>query len=436
MHTPAPDNRRMARRAAFGSFLGSVVEYYDFFIYGSAAALVFSTLFFPSGDPMAGTLAALATFGVGYIARPIGALVCGHLGDRLGRKQVLMMTLLLMGIATFSIGLLPTYASIGPWAPALLVFCRLLQGFSAGGEQVGASLLTMEHAPGKHKAFYTSWLINGASMGSILATSVFIPLSMLSEEQLLSWGWRIPFLLSAVMVVITWMIRRGVDESPEFKASKAERQHLPIADLLRNERRAFFTVFCCALICSVSSLVMIFGLSWATNNQHIERSSMLAAIAASQAVALLCQPLFGLLADRIGRKRIFTLGSLACCAGVFLFLWSITTGSIGLIIFSTVLLKAVFYSAPNALWPSFYAEMFSIRVRYTGVGLATQLSFIIAGFSPSICYALMGNEHDWLPVACFIGGLALLAAIAALLSRPATAPAPTPQSPLRQQFQH
>lgn len=238
------------------------------------------------------------------------------------------------------------------------------------------------------------------------------------------------------MVVIPWMIRRGVDESPEFKASAPDRQHLPIADLLRNERRAFITVFCCALICSVSSLVMIFGLSWATNNQHIERSTMLAAIAASQAVALLCQPLFGLLADRIGRKRIFSLGSLACCAGVYLFLWSITTGSIGLIIFSTVLLKAVFYSAPNALWPSFYAEMFSIRVRYTGVGLATQLSFIIAGFSPSICYALMGNEHDWLPVACFIGGLALLVAIAALLSRPAAEPAPTPQTPLQQQFQH
>ncbi|WP_447732117.1 MFS transporter [Pseudomonas shirazensis] len=436
MQTHATDNRRMARRAAFGSFLGSVVEYYDFFIYGSAAALVFSTLFFPSSDPMAGTLAALATFGVGYLARPIGALVCGHLGDRFGRKQVLMMTLMLMGIATFTIGLLPTYASIGAWAPALLVLCRLLQGFSAGGEQVGASLLTMEHAPGKSRSFYTSWLINGASMGSILATSVFIPLTMLSEEQLLSWGWRIPFLLSAVMVIITWIIRRGVEESPEFKASKAKPEHLPVADLFRHEGRAFIIVFCCALICSVSSLVMIFGLSWATNNQGVERASMLTAIAASQAVALLCQPLFGLLADRIGRKRIFTLGAFACSAGVFLFLWSITTGNIGLIMFSTVLLKSVLYSAPNALWPSFYAEMFSIRVRYTGVGLATQLSFIIAGFSPSICYALMADNHDWLPVACFIGGLALIAAIAALVSRPAGEAAPATHQPMQQHARH
>ncbi|MDR0281380.1 MAG: MHS family MFS transporter [Paucimonas sp.] len=428
MSTPHPDNRRMARRAAFGSFLGSVVEYYDFFIYGSAAALVFSTLFFPSGDHMAGTLAALATFGVGYIARPIGALVCGHLGDRIGRKQVLMMTLLLMGLATFTIGLLPTYATIGAWAPALLVFCRLLQGFSAGGEQVGASLLTMEHAPGKNKTFYTSWLINGASMGSILATSVFIPLSMLSQEQLLAWGWRIPFLLSAVMVVITWLIRRGVDESPEFKSSKPTPQRLPVAELFSKERRAFFTVFCCALICAVSSLVMIFGLSWATNNQQVDRPSMLSAIAASQVVALICQPLFGLLADRIGRKRIFAIGSLACCVGVFLFLWSISTANLSLILFSTVLLKGVLYSAPNALWPSFYAEMFSIRVRYTGVGLATQLSFIISGFSPSLCYALMSDGNDWVPVACFIGGLSLLAAIAALLSRPAGVEEPVLQA--------
>ncbi|MFS0827002.1 MFS transporter [Pseudomonas phoenicis] len=419
MHSQDRHDRRMARRAAFGSFLGSVVEYYDFFIYGSAAALVFSTLFFPSTDPMAGTLAALATFGVGYIARPIGALVCGHLGDRLGRKQVLMMTLLLMGIATFSIGLLPTYASIGPWAPALLVLCRLLQGFSAGGEQVGASLLTMEHAPSKHKAFYTSWLINGASMGSILATSVFIPLSMLSQEQLLAWGWRIPFLISAVMVVVTWMIRRGVEESPEFTRSEPVSERPPVVELLRHERRGFVTVFCCALICSVSSLVMIFGLSWATNNQGIERPSMLTAIAASQVVALICQPLFGLLADRIGRKRIFTVGALGSCAGVFVFLWSITTGNLALIFVSTVLLKGILYSAPNALWPSFYAEMFSIRVRYTGVGLATQLSFIVAGFSPSLCYALMGDAHDWLPVACFIGGLALVAAMAAMVARPA-----------------
>lgn len=420
-------DKRMARKAAFGSFLGSVVEYYDFFIYGSAAALVFNKIFFPSDDPMAGTLAALATFGVGYIARPVGALIFGHLGDRIGRKQVLLITLLMMGLATFIIGLLPTHAMIGAWAPALLVLCRLMQGLSAGGEQVGASLLTMEHAPSKNRAFYTSWLLNGASMGSILATSVFIPVSMLPEDQLLAWGWRVPFLLSAVMVAITYIIRRGIDESPEFAAEgKAQMAptHIPVAELLRHERRPLVIVFLCALITSVSSLVMIFGLSWATNNLHIDRPSMLSAIAASQVVALICHPLFGLLADRIGKKRIFAAGSLACAFGVFLYLWSMTTGHLGLIIACTVLLKAVCYSAPNALWPSFYAEMFSTRVRYTGVGLATQLSFMVAGFSPSLCYALLGDgAMGWVPVGCLIGGLALVAAIAAMMSRPAEAQA-------------
>lgn len=420
MTTDIPNDKRMARKAAFGSFLGSVVEYYDFFIYGSAAALVFSTLFFPSSDPMAGTLAALATFGVGYIARPIGALLFGHLGDRIGRKKVLMMTLVLMGLATTVIGLLPTYSLIGGWAPALLVICRLVQGLSAGGEQVGASLLTMEHAPGKKKAFYTSWLINGASMGSILATSVFIPLSMLSQEQLLSWGWRIPFLLSALMVIVTLIIRAGVDESPEFVAKKEDVAQAPVVEMFTKEWRAFLVVFCCALICSVSSLVMIFGLSWAASNQGVDRASMLTAIAASQVAALICQPLFGLLADRIGKKHIFVLGSIGCCVGVFLFLWSITTGNIAMIIFATVVLKGIIYSAPNALWPSFYAEMFSIRVRYTGVGLATQLSFIVAGFSPSLCYALLGGGGSWLLVGYFIGGLALIASIAAMVSRPAS----------------
>ncbi|MDE1169361.1 MAG: MFS transporter [Pseudomonas sp.] len=428
MHTHSTPSRSMARRAAFGSFLGSVVEYYDFFIYGSAAALVFNKVFFPGSDAMAGTLAALATFGVGYIARPVGALVCGHLGDRIGRKQVLLLTLVLMGLATFAIGLLPTYAMIGTWAPALLVLCRLLQGFSAGGEQVGASLLTMEHAPSKHRAFYTSWLLNGASMGSILATSVFIPISMLSEEHLLAWGWRIPFLLSALMVISTYLIRRGIDESPEFTATAAKppvEEHIPIKHLLRNERRALVVVFCCALITSVSSLVMIFGLSYATNNEHIDRPSMLMAISISQFVALVCHPLFGWLADRIGKKRIFVTGAMACTVGVFLFLWSISTHQLWLIIACTILLKAVFYSAPNALWPSFYAEMFSPRVRYTGVGLATQLSFIVAGFSPSLCYALLGEgPQGWVPVACFMGALALVAAIAGMVSRPANASEP------------
>ncbi|EOE5312906.1 MFS transporter [Acinetobacter baumannii] len=424
MANSSVDVNKHAKKAAFSSFLGSVVEYYDFFIYGTAAALVFNQIFFSQEDKTTGTLAALLTFGIGYIARPAGALIFGHIGDKYGRKKSLMLVLMLMGLATFGIGILPTYQDIGIFAPLFLVFFRLMQGLSAGGEQVGASLLTMEHAPSGKKAFYTSWLLNGASIGAILASAVFIPLTtFLSEEQLLAWGWRIPFLLSVLMVVITWMIRRTVTESPQFelelkkKEQSKEKEAVPVLSVFKNEFGSFLTVFCCALICSISSLVLIFGLSWATNNQGVDRTLMLMAVSACQFSALFFQPLYGFLADRIGKRVIFVSGCIACALGSFLYLWAITTHSAFLIIFSAILLKGVFYSAPNALWPSLYAEMFSLKNRYTGVGLATQISFIFAGFAPSICYLIINYGGGWIELASFFAALSVVAAISAYLSR-------------------
>ena len=340
--TPQP-SKKMARRAALGSFLGSVVEYYDFFVYGTAAALVFGKIFFPNSDSAAGTLASLATFGAAYIARPLGALLFGHAGDRIGRKNVLLFTLLLMGASTFAIGLLPTHATIGAAAPALLVVCRLLQGISAGGEQVGASLLTMEHSPEKSRGFYTSWLLNGAATGSILATLIFIPVGALPEEQLLTWGWRIPFLLSFVMVFITLLVRRGVDESPEFVEAEKEDavSEFPVTTLLRTQLRATVIVFVAAFNTVISTIVIVFGLSYATQEHGVDRSTMLTAIAASQVVALFFHPLFGFIADRIGRKVVYVSGCLLCAVGVFAFLGAISTGSTVLIVIATVGLKGV-----------------------------------------------------------------------------------------------
>lgn len=248
-----------------------------------------------------------------------------------------------MLFATFMIGLLTTNATLGPWATALLVLCRLMQGLSAGGEQVGATLLTLEHAPEKKKGFYSSWLLNGSASGTILATLVFIPLSSLSEAQLLSWGWRIPFLLSSIMLVITFFIRRGVTESPVFTASERtfKAVKVPLLELIRFESRALVTVFCCALVAVVSSLVTVFGLSYATNSFHVAKPQMLSAVAASQFVALFFHPLFGALGDKIGRKKVFVLGTVSSTVGVYIYLWSIPSANMLAIAISVVLLKGV-----------------------------------------------------------------------------------------------
>src|SRR6478752_1598526 len=220
-----PEGVKTPKKAALAAWVGSVLEYYDFFIYGTAAALIFPSIFFPQGNPTAATIASLATFGVGYVARPVGAFFMGHIGDKFGRKRVLIATLLLMGFSTFAIGLLPTYAQIGLLAPALLVLLRLLQGFSASGEQAGANSMTLEHAPARRRGFFTSFTLSGTQAGSIVANAVFLPLAaILPRDQMLSWGWRIPFFLSVVVVVFGYIIRRTLDETPAFAEEAAQNQ--------------------------------------------------------------------------------------------------------------------------------------------------------------------------------------------------------------------
>ncbi|HEY0364113.1 MAG TPA: MFS transporter, partial [Solirubrobacteraceae bacterium] len=225
------------RKAALASWIGSVLEYYDFFIYGTAAALVFGKVFFPDSDPATATLLSLATYGVAYVARPIGAFFMGHFGDRYGRKRVLMFTVTMMGVSTFLVGCLPTYASIGVWAPVLLVTLRLLQGLSASGEQAGANSLSLEHAPERRRAFYTSFTLGGTQAGLVIATAAWLPIGALPEHELLTWGWRIPFWLSAVVVVAGLLIRRRLDDAPAFGQSAEEGvERVPIAVLLRDHR--------------------------------------------------------------------------------------------------------------------------------------------------------------------------------------------------------
>jgi len=414
--TKEPTGIKTPKRAAIASWIGSALEYYDFFIYGTAAALVFNKIFFPGSEPATGTLLALATFGVGYVARPIGALFMGHIGDKFGRKKVLVFTLILMGVSTFLVGCLPTYEQVGVLAPILLVFLRLCQGFSASGEQAGANSMTLEHAPADRRAFFTSFTLSGTQAGFILATAVFIPVSRLPEAQLLSWGWRVPFFLSLVVIAIGYWIRRTLDETPAFKEKQAKRQvvRMPLAVLFRNYLTDILRVVLCALVSSVSTIFGVFALSYAVNTIRIERTTMLWVAILTNVVALLTIPIWAMLADRYGRKPIFIIGTIVPGLLMFPYLWSVSQANIPLIFTLGILMSGVFYSASNGVWPSFYAEMFSTRVRLSGMAIGTQIGFAIAGFGPTIAAAVQGSGPDgWKPVAYMTLAACLLAAISA-----------------------
>lgn len=418
--THEPHGEKTPKKAALASWIGSALEYYDFFIYGTGAALVFSRIFFPASDPAIGTLLALATFGVGYVARPVGAFFMGHFGDKFGRKKVLVFTLLLMGTSTFLVGCLPTYNQVGVWAPIMLVFLRLCQGFSASGEQAGANSLTLEHAPANRRAFFTSFTLSGTQGGLILATAAFLPISALPDDQLLSWGWRVPFWLSAVVVLVGYIIRRRLEETPAFKEQQARHEvaKLPLAVLFRDYKADVVRVLLCALVSLVSTIFGVYVLSYAVNTIKLDRTTMLWVAILTNVVALIAIPLFAILADRIGRKPVFIFGTVGSALLMFPFLWAITAGNIPLIFTFGILMSGVVYSAANGVWPSFYAEMFETRVRLSGMAIGTQIGFALAGFGPTIAAAIQGKGPDgWLPVAYLTIGACIIAAISAWTAR-------------------
>jgi MFS family permease len=408
------------RKAALAAWIGSALEYYDFFIYGTAAALVFNKIFFPAQSPATGTLLALATFGVGYVARPVGALVLGHIGDKFGRKRVLVATVLLMGAATFLVGCLPDYGTIGVAAPVLLVTLRLLQGLSAGGEQAGANSMSLEHAPPDRRAYYTSYTLSGTQFGQILATAIFLPIAVLPEEALLSWGWRVPFWLSAVVVVAGLLIRRTIDETPVFEKERSQHEvaRLPLAVLFRDHWGSVLRVVLAATIATVSTIFTVYALSYAVNVEGLSRTAMLWVGVLANAVALVALPLFGLLADRVGRKPVFIGGSIGCAVLMFAYLGAISTGNYVLIFVVGILMFGVVHSATGGVWPAFYGELFPARVRLSGMAIGTQIGFAVAGFAPSIAAALAGPRGaDWMPVAWFVAGVCLLNVLAVATGR-------------------
>ncbi|MCG5212849.1 MFS transporter [Streptosporangium sp. KLBMP 9127] len=416
--TPAAQGK--PRKAALAAWIGSALEYYDFFIYGTAAALVFSKIFFPESSPATGTLLALATFGVGYLARPVGAFVLGHVGDKFGRKKVLVFTLVLMGISTFLVGCLPTYSQVGVLAPVLLVVLRLLQGFSVAGEQAGANSMTLEHAPPNRRAYYTSFTLNGTQAGQIIATATFLPIAALPEEQLLSWGWRVPFWLSIIVAVAGLIIRRTLEETPAFEQEVANNgvAKMPLAVLFRTHWADVLRVVVAAVIASVSTIFTVHALSYAVNTMGLERSPMLWVGVLANVAAVVTIPLWGKLSDRVGRKPVFIGGSLGCAVLMFAYLGSIAAGDYVLIFLTGILMFGVVHSATSGVWPAFYGEMFSTRVRLSGMAIGTQIGFAIAGFAPTIATALAGTgPGSWLGVSIFTAVLCVVNVIAVATGR-------------------
>ncbi|MFJ6895451.1 MFS transporter [Streptomyces hokutonensis] len=409
------------KKAAAAAWIGSALEYYDFFIYGSAAALIFPKVFFDDSDPATATLLSLATFGVAYAARPVGALFLGHVGDRVGRKQVMIFTLLLMGLSTFLIGCLPTRAQAGSLAPVLLVLCRVLQGISAAGEQASASSMTLEHAPPDRRGFFTSFTLSGTQGGQLVATLVFLAVAQLPDSQLLSWGWRVPFWASVLVAVAGWFIRRRLQETPAFAEQAATEGvvKLPLVVLLREHWADVLRVIAGALIASVSTIFTVWALAYATSDSvGMSRTSMLWVGALANLVALGAIPLWATLSDRIGRRPVYLIGAIGSAVTMFLYLWAISTGSYALTLALGIVAFGVVYSAANGVWPSFYGEMFATRVRLSGMAVGTQIGFAVAGFAVTFAARIAGPDGaDWSSVALFTAALCVPPAVAALSAR-------------------
>lgn len=428
-----PEQRTMARRSALSGFLGSTIEYFDFVAFATASALVFNHLFFESMGPRGATIASFATFGVAYVARPLGAVLFGTLGDRVGRSRTLVYTLLLMGIATFAIGLLPTPATIGLAAPVLLVVLRLAQGLSAGGEQAGANALTAEHAPKDKRGLYTGWTMVGVGFGTMLGSAVFIPITAMGQEFLLSVGWRIPFLLAGPLALVTLYIRAQVKETESFKAVVLEEQGtepaatsadndprpapVPLWEIVRDHWRNLLRVIVCSLYALTGTMANVFAINYGTEHQGLDPSILLTITSVVGIITLPIAPLMAKLSDHIGRRPVFIGSVLLIAVGFFGVFGAMASGSYALIALAMFLLMTVAVGG-NIVQAPLYTEMFPTRVRYTGYAVGTQVGLIIVGFSPTIAASLvLPGVNGWVPVAIFIAVCMVAAAVSAFTAK-------------------
>jgi len=388
------------KRVLMASSVGSALEWYDFFIYGMAAALVFGDLFFPKSDPAVGTLLAFATFGVGFFARPFGGLVFGRLGDRIGRKPVLVITLMLVGGGTFLIGLLPTYETAGVWAPILLVLLRLVQGFGAGAEYGGAVIMAVEHAPPGKRGLFGSWAPIGVTVGNLLAAGVFAIFSSLPKEEFLDWGWRVPFLLSIVLIAFGFYIRAKVSETPVFSeiAAKNKAARSPVKEALRKHPREFLVVVGARLAENgLGYLFPVFTLSYMTQTLGMDKGMVLGGIMSAHALSLITIPYFSALSDRIGRRPVYMGAALFSAAWAVPFFLLVNTGTPVLVWFALIMAISVGVAGMFGPQAAYFAELFAARLRYTGFALARELGSILAGGPAPFIAAFHRISSGWLP---------------------------------------
>ncbi|NEC69979.1 MFS transporter [Streptomyces sp. SID9727] len=425
--SPTPPNS--LKKIVAASLIGTTIEWYDFFLYGSAAALVFNKLFFPDSEPLVGTLLSFLTYAVGFAARPIGALVFGHFGDRLGRKRLLVLSLLMMGGATFAIGLLPTHATVGVAAPVLLTLLRLVQGFALGGEWGGAVLLVSEHGDARRRGFWASWPQTGAPAGQLLATGVLSALTALTSDAAFeSWGWRVPFLLSGVLVIIGLWIRLSVDESPLFKealaraderkAASGAAEKMPVVAVLRHHWRDVLVAMGARMAENISYYVITaFILVYATNAADLSKQTALNAVLIASAFHFAVIPLWGALSDRIGRKPVYLVGAVGVGLWMFPFFALIDTRSFGNLLLA-VAVGLFFHGAMYAPQAAFFSELFATRMRYSGASIGAQFSSVAAGApAPLIATALLADYDSSTPIALYVIAAALLTVLALVCAK-------------------
>ena len=409
------DGTPARRRVALGSSIGATIETYDFIGFGTAAALYFNHAFFPSSNPLSGTLLSFATLGVGFAVRPLGGILGGHLGDRIGRKPVLVGSLLVMGIATVLIGVLPTYSQVGAWAGILLVIVRVVQGLAFGAEWGGAILMTFEHAPWRKRGLYTGLTQAGFPVGLLLANTAFLVSVPLGDQ----WAWRVPFLLSAVLIVVGIVIRLKVEESPAFEELKAEGEVAknPLMEVIRTDWRTILKAFCLRITETAGyALSVTFVLSYLSTQKLADRSVTLFALMLAAGLGIAATTLWGALTDRIGRRPVYLLGTaITLVWGVPLFL-ILNTGQATAIVLAFIVSYAVCQNSLAGVQGAWFSELFHARTRTSGASLSYQLSAVVSGFTPLIATALFSSV-GWLGPALLFSAYGLLGLVATLLTR-------------------